>query len=129
MTPNRPYLLRALYDWITDNQFTPYILINATIPRCDVPQEYVKDSHIVLNIAFDVVEHLVLGNEDVTFTARFSGVSRPIYLPMESIVAIYAKENGEGMTFPEEPNRTFSRDGNAATQNRPKGKPDLKLVE
>lgn len=124
MTPNRPYLLRALYDWITDNQLTPYILINATVPGCEVPQEHVKDGHIVLNIAFDVVENLTLGNEDIAFTARFAGVSRHIYVPIDAVVAIYSKENGEGMTFPDEPNRTRS-----ATPSRPKGKPDLKIVE
>lgn len=130
MTPNRPYLLRALYDWITDNQLTPYVLINATLPGCDVPQEHVKEGQIVLNIAFDVVEDLLLGNEDVIFSARFSGVPRRIYVPIEAVVAIYAKENGEGMTFPDEPNRTRQGDGDdGSTTSSPKGKPNLKIVK
>lgn len=95
----RPYLLRALYEWCTDNGLTPFIavLVDETVR---VPNEYVKDGEIVLNISFDATSSLTLGNEIIEFKGRFGGVARDIYVPVDRVVAIYARENGQGMAFP-----------------------------
>ncbi|WP_137892614.1 ClpXP protease specificity-enhancing factor [Ramlibacter sp. 2FC] len=95
----RPYLIRALYEWCTDNGFTPYVavLVDDTV---QVPREYVKDGEIVLNISFDATSSLKLGNDFIEFKARFAGVAREISVPVERVIAIYARENGQGMAFP-----------------------------
>jgi stringent starvation protein B len=95
----RPYLLRALHDWCTDNGFTPYIAV-AVRPGVRVPMEYVKNNEIVLNVGFEATSGLKLGNEFIEFKARFGGVSREIAVPVDHVVAIYARENGQGMAFP-----------------------------
>jgi len=100
MSSQKPYLIRAFFNWIMDNQCTPYIVVQADYPNTKVPQEYVdKNGQIVFNIITDVVKELQLENEYVAFSARFSGASRSIYIPIQAIVAIYAKENGQGMVF------------------------------
>jgi stringent starvation protein B len=95
----RPYLIRALHDWCTDNGFTPYIavFVDATVR---VPMEYVKDAEIVLNVGFEATTGLNIGNEAIEFKARFGGVSREIWVPVDHVIAIYARENGQGMAFP-----------------------------
>ena len=95
----RPYLVRALHEWCTDNGFTPYIavLVDDTV---QVPKEYVNNGEIVLNISFDATSNLQLGNEFVVFKARFGGVAREISVPIARVIAIYARENGQGMAFP-----------------------------
>jgi stringent starvation protein B len=98
-TSNRPYLLRALHDWCTDNGFTPYIAVHVDA-SVQVPREYVKNDEIVLNIGFEATSGLKLGNEFVEFRARFGGVAREIVVPVDHVVAIYARENGQGMAFP-----------------------------
>lgn len=98
-TSTRPYLLRALHDWCTDNGFTPYIAVHVD-PTVQVPMEYVKNNEIVLNVGFEATSALELGNEFVEFKARFGGVSREIVVPIDHVVAIYARENGQGMAFP-----------------------------
>jgi stringent starvation protein B len=95
----RPYLLRALHDWCTDNGFTPYVAVHVG-PGVRVPQEYVKNNEIVLNISFEATAGLQLGNEFIEFKARFGGVTRDIQVPVDHVVAIYARENGQGMAFP-----------------------------
>lgn len=102
MTSTRPYLIRAFYDWIVDNDCNPYIVINANIEGVNVPLEYVDAGQIVLNIAVSAVNSLVLGDHAIEFQARFGGKIRQVYAPMNAIVAIYAKENGRGMVFAEE---------------------------
>lgn len=102
MTSNRPYLLRAMYDWISDNGLTPYILVDAAAPGVEVPSSAVKDGRVVLNVAARAVAQLELGMDRVRFMARFSGVSRSVQAPMHAILAIYAHENGQGMMFPAE---------------------------
>jgi stringent starvation protein B len=102
MTSNRPYLLRAMYDWISDNGLTPYILVDAAAPGVQVPQSAIKDGRVVLNVAARAVSHLDLGKDHVRFNARFSGVSQVVEVPMASLLAIYAHENGQGMMFPAE---------------------------
>jgi len=95
----RPYLIRALHDWCTDNGFTPYIAVYVDA-KVQVPQEYVKNNEIVLNVGFEATSGLKLGNEQIEFKARFGGSAREIVVPIDHVVAIYARENGQGMAFP-----------------------------
>jgi stringent starvation protein B len=100
-TSTKPYMIRAIYEWCTDNGFTPYIAVfvdaNTTVPR-----EFVKNNEIVLNVSFDATSGLDMGNEWIHFSARFGGVSRKIEVPVDNVLAIYARENGQGMAFPVE---------------------------
>ena len=98
-TSTRPYLVRALYEWCTDNGLTPYVAV-AVDDSVQVPREYVKNNEIVLNISFDATSSLKLGNDFIEFKARFAGSSREIMVPMSRVIAIYARENGQGMAFP-----------------------------
>ncbi len=99
---NKPYLFRAIFDWLLDNDATPYLHVDAGKPLVDVPQEHIKDNQIVLNISPTAVQNWYVDQEAISFNARFSGIPRDIYIPMSAVVAIYAKENGLGMVFPEE---------------------------
>jgi stringent starvation protein B len=103
MTPRRPYLVRAFYDWLVDNDLTPHLVVDATLPGAQVPMEFVSDGQIVLNIAPRAVGNLELGNEAVSFNARFSGRPHAVIVPMYAVVAIYARENGAGTMFDPEP--------------------------
>ena len=98
-TSTRPYLIRALHDWCTDNGFTPYLAVHVG-PGVQVPMEYVKNNEIVLNAGFEATSGMKLGNEFIEFKARFGGVAREIVVPVDHVVAIYARENGQGMAFP-----------------------------
>ncbi len=102
MTPSRPYLLRALYDWISDNGLTPHIVVDANYPGVEVPSFAVRDGKVVLNIALRAVDQLELGDERLRFLARFGGVSHAVSIPTAAVTAIYARENGVGMVFPED---------------------------
>ncbi len=102
MTSHRPYLLRALYAWIADNRMTPHLLVDATRPGVQVPPSAVQDGRVVLNVAERAVVGLDMGNELIAFTARFGGVSQPVRVPVSAVLAIYARENGQGMGLPEE---------------------------
>ena len=95
----KPYLLRALYEWCTDNGFTPYLAVHVD-GQVRVPREHVKNGEIVLNISFGATSGLKIGNDEVSFRARFGGVARDILVPISHITAIYARENGQGMAFP-----------------------------
>ena len=95
----RPYLIRALHDWCTDNGFTPYVAVFVDA-KVQVPSEYVKNNEIVLNVGFEATSSLKLGNETIEFKARFGGSSREIIVPIDHVIAIYARENGQGMAFP-----------------------------
>src|SRR6187549_2726477 len=95
----RPYLIRALYEWCTDNGFTPYVAVQVD-DTVQVPREYVKNGEIVLNISFDATSSLKLGNDFIEFKARFAGSAREIMVPVSRVIAIYARENGQGMAFP-----------------------------
>ncbi len=103
MTPRRPYLLRAFYDWLVDNDLTPHLVVDATLPGVKVPMEFVSDGQIILNIAPRAVGNLELGNEAVSFNARFSGRPHSVIVPMYAVLAIYARENGAGTMFEPEP--------------------------
>ncbi len=99
MTPRRPYLLRAFYDWLVDNDLTPHLVVDAMLPGVKVPMEFVSDGQIILNIAPMAVGNLELSNEAVSFSARFSGRPHSVIVPMYAVLAIYARENGAGTMF------------------------------
>ena len=101
MTPNRPYLIRAIWQWISDNGLTPYILVDAGVEQVQVPRQFVEDGRIVLNISAGAVLDLNMDNEFVSFNARFSGAAMDVFVPVSSVLGIYARENGQGMLFPE----------------------------
>lgn len=109
----KPYLLRAIHEWCCDNGYTPYISV-CPDERARVPREFVKDGQIVLNIGLEATGHLHISNEEITFQARFGGVARELYVPMENVAAIYSRENGVGMAFEPE-SRSDSGSSAAAT--------------
>ena len=102
MTSNRPYLIRAVYEWIADNDMTPHLLVDAQYAGVRVPPQAVKDGRVVLNIAARAVNQLELGNQEIRFMARFGGVSQAIRVPLAAVLAIYALESGQGMALPED---------------------------
>jgi stringent starvation protein B len=102
MTPSKSYLIRALYEWLLDNDVTPYVLVDANVESVMVPNGVATDGKVVLNLAPSAIQQLEMTNEYLSFSARFSGVVQNIYCPMSSVLAIYARENGEGMMFAEE---------------------------
>ncbi len=102
MTPKRPFLLRAFYEWILDNDMTPHILVNATLDDVTVPRQHIKDGRIVLNISPMSVQDFIMDNEAVSFSARFGGVAFYVYCPVYSILAIYSRETQDGASFPED---------------------------
>jgi len=138
MTPARPHLLRALNEWILDNQCTPYVVVDAEIPGVEVPVEFIKDGQIVLNINPSAVRHLSISNSVLTFEARFGGKPCQIYVPTVAVTAIYAKENGQGMVFGPD-NDLTDPDGTSPTSSnghpvgvakkRPGPKPVLTVVK
>lgn len=99
MTSNRPYLIRGFYDWIVDNDCTPYMVVDAYYPGVEVPQDYVNDGQIVLNLVPRAITGLTMSNTEITFSTRFGGVPSEIRLPVQSVMGIYARENGQGMVF------------------------------
>lgn len=135
LTPSRPYLARAIYEWICDNNLTPYLLVDATIPYTDVPQQFVNDGQIVLNIVPHAVHKLNMSNEAVTFSARFSGVSQDIYVPIQAVLGLYARENGQGLFFDPDEYANVKVDENTLESNTtedpeaPKKKPSLRILD
>ena len=131
MTSNKPYLIRAIYDWIVDNELTPYLLVNAEYPGVEVPQEHVSGGRIVLNISPNASRGLHIENDRIVFSARFSGLVTQIFGRPQAVLAIYAKENGRGMEFGEEydepppPASTSS----SVSDIKARKKPALKLVK
>ncbi|WP_201532867.1 ClpXP protease specificity-enhancing factor [Psychrobacter ciconiae] len=99
LTPTRPYMVRALYQWIEDNELTPYLMVDATAKNVQVPKQYVQDGRIVLNIASRATGNMVMENDFIHFNARFGGVSQEIWVPLSAVMGIYAKENSQGMFF------------------------------
>ena len=124
MTSSKPYLVRALYEWILDNDTTPYILVDTNNDRLVIPPGIANDGKVVLNLAPAAIQNLEMTNEHVSFSARFNGVAEDIYCPIASLMAIYARENGEGMMFPPEDSEADSDD----TETKPKG-PTLKVIK
>jgi len=113
VTPTRPYLVRAIYEWINDTALTPYLLINAEERGVFVPQQYIKDGQIVLNIAPHAVQQLLMDNDSVGFSARFGGVAQQVYVPMRAIMGLYARENGQGLFFDANEYPAAENDGEA----------------
>jgi stringent starvation protein B len=101
LSNQRPYLLRAMHEWMTDNALTPHIVVDAMYEGIELPQEHVRDNKLVLNVSYAATRALVIGNQAVTFEARFNGVPRPLYVPVDAVLGIYARENGQGMVFSE----------------------------
>lgn len=136
MNSSRPYLVRALYEWIVDNDCTPHLLVNAEYPGVQVPAGFASDGQIVLNVSPNAVRHLHMDNEAVSFEGRFGGVAHTLYVPSPSILAVYARENGQGMVFDLEPPVVDDEASDADDQGppdtdppRPTGRPSLKVVK
>ena len=136
MTSSRPYLMRALYEWIIDNGCTPYVVVNANRNDVQVPRTYVKDGQIVLNVAPGAVVGFRIDNAALEFSARFGGVAMQIYAPMGAVLGIYARENGQGMIFepeentpPEPPAKEGAPAPAASAKTKKPGKPGLKIVK
>ncbi|AIN62078.1 ClpXP protease specificity-enhancing factor [Pseudomonas soli] len=139
MNSSRPYLVRALYEWIVDNDCTPHMLVNAEYPAVQVPQGFASDGQIVLNISPSAVRSLHMDNEAVSFEGRFGGVAHTLYVPIGSILGIYARENGQGMVFELEPpladeddledDGVEPDDDGPPEPPRPSGRPSLKVVK
>lgn len=140
MTSNRPYLIRAFYDWIVDNDCTPYVVVDAYYEGVEVPQQHVSDGQIVLNLSPRAVAGLVLDNRQICFSTRFGGVPTDISLPVESVLGIYARENGQGMVFQREepavslaPVQNVDNDGDDDNTPPPSGspnsRPNLRVVK
>ncbi len=128
MTSNRPYLLRALYEWIGDNGLTPYLLVDAAIEGVRVPPGAAKDGRVVLNIAAGAVTQFDVNNDYVRFLARFGGVSQSVHVPMAAVLAVYAQENGQGMMFSAENTPTEPPPAAPQPDETPK-RPHLRVIK
>ena len=117
MTSNRPYLLRALYEWISDNGMTPHILVDADTPGVRVPEQAVQKGKVILNIDKGAVHDLVMGNEWLEFSARFAGNRHTVAVPVDAVLAIYSKENGQGMMFAQDDSTPPTDPGFESTSN------------
>ncbi len=129
MISSRPYLLRAIYDWIVDSGLTPYILVDAEAEDVTVPVQYIQDGRIILNVSPEAVRGLEVGNDWVMFSARFGGVSMNVSFPPRTALAIYAKENGRGMVFSDEDEMGGGPPEPPTDPGPPKGKPSLRVVK
>ncbi len=126
MTPSRPYLIRAIHEWVLDNGMTPYLLVDAEQESVDVPRDSVQDGKVVLNISPQAVQGLMMNNDQIEFNARFSGVGTYVSVPIQAVLAIYARENGRGMVFTEEDGEP--PEGPEPDSEPPK-RPSLKVVK
>jgi stringent starvation protein B len=130
MTSNRPYLIRGLYEWITDNGLTPHVLADATADEMEVPSQAVKEGKVVLNLSRSAVRELDLGNDYIQCTARFGGVSQPVTIPVDAVMAVYARENGQGMLFPSDEKPDPPPDGDGGDDDdSAKKRSHLKVVK
>ena len=128
LNSHRPYLIRAIREWAIDNHLTPQLLVNAEADGVDVPAEFVEDGQIVLNIGPQAVDDLEMGNEFISFSARFGGVSHSVLVPVAAVMAVFDRESRQGMSFPQTP-ATEGEDAKAEKQPEQRPKPNLKLVE
>ncbi len=124
MTSSRPYLIRAMYQWMVDNGTTPHLLVDATDDKVQIPRRYVENNKIVLNIGPMAVQGLTLGNEDVSFNAKFAGNPMEIVVPVEYVMAIYTRENGQGMMFGDDEDQPPP-----GPENKPSSRPSLRVVK
>jgi stringent starvation protein B len=130
MTLTRPYLLRALHEWMVDNGLTPHLLVDAKVDGVEVPQQYIENDKIVLNVIPNAVRDLDIGNDYLSFSARFAGKPRQILTSINAVLAIYAKENGKGMVFPEDDNNRENEQDEPVLDNPPvKNKPNLTIIK
>lgn len=129
MISSRPYLLRAIYDWIIDNGLTPYVLVNAGAENTLVPTQFIQDGKIILNISSQAVRNLQMNNDWIMFSARFSGASMEVSFPPQAVMAIYAKENGRGMVFSDDDEGEGGDEPPAADGTPSKGRPSLRVVK
>ncbi len=130
MTSTRPYLIRAFYEWIVDNDFTPHMIVNAEQEHVTVPHQHVENGKIVLNISPSAVKALDLGNDWISFNARFGGASLDIGLPPDAVLGIYARENGQGMLFQEEqPESDPPQTSAPNTSSKNSSRPQLKVIK
>jgi stringent starvation protein B len=131
MTPSKPYLIRGLYEWLLDNQATPYILADTSNPDVMIPRGIATDGKVVLNLSPSAIQNLEMTNEHVSFSARFNGVAQDIYCPIASILAIYARENGEGMMFNQESGDTAEKNDapDGVGKSKKPNRPGLKVVK
>ncbi len=130
MSPSRPYIMRALYEWIVDNDCTPYVLVDANLPDVVVPEQYVKDGQIVLNISPTAVMDLNISNDAMAFNGRFGGVATDVFVPVNAVIGIYARENGQGMVFEPEDGEDEPPPGSEPPEPpKPEGRPSLKIVK
>ena len=138
ITPTRPYMVRALYQWIEDNALTPYLMVDATADNVQVPKEHVQDGRIVLNIASRATGNMSMENDYIHFSARFGGVSQEIWVPLTAVMGIYAKENSQGMFFdpneyddyvPEEDAATTFKKSTAVPKPKRDNKAGLKVLK
>lgn len=128
MTSSRPYLIRAIYQWIVDNGLTPYILVDASDESMVIPRQYVEDGKIVLNIAPMAVRNLTLGNDEISFSARFGGQPMDVAIPVSYVLATYARENGQGMMFQDEEGQQ-PPPSSGGDDNKDSGRPSLRVVK
>jgi len=131
MVSTRPYLIRAIYEWAQDNNLTPHILVDTAQDNVSVPTEFIEDGKIVLNIAASAVVGLSLGNDYISFSARFAGVAREIFVPISAVRAVYARENGMGVVLPDDPEQedtTSTADLPSVDSSAPKGS-HLKIIK
>ena len=126
MSSSMPYLLRATNEWVLDNQYTPYLIVDATVSGTLVPTDYVKDGQIVLNISPTAIRDLVMGNEHIMFNGRFGGIAEEVFVPMEAVLGLIAKENGEGMWFSKED--SDRQPDPPQTKKKKRTAPSLKVV-
>jgi stringent starvation protein B len=126
MTPLKPYLIRSIYEWIIDNNLTPYLLVDAENSHATLPKQLIEDGKIVLNIRHEAIQGLSLGNQEIEFNARFSGKPMHIVVPIAAVMAIYAKENGKGMIFDQEDEES---DKTPPPENKPPTRPILRVVK
>lgn len=129
MTSSRPYILRAIYDWIIDNGLTPYILVNAEAPGAQVPERHVENGRIVLNISPRAVTGWHQDREWLSFSARFGGVSQEVHIPIHAVLAIYARENGKGMVFEKEEGGPPPSGPQSPSDGPKRGKPRLQVIK
>ncbi|AJY51148.1 ClpXP protease specificity-enhancing factor [Halomonas sp. KO116] len=131
MKSSRPYLARALYEWLLDNELTPYLVVDATLPGVEVPRQFVQNGQIVLNVAPTAVRDLFMENQAIGFNARFGGQPMQVMIPTPALIAIYARENGAGMVFGHEPELGEGTEsfGDIEDDEKASGKPELSVTE
>lgn len=131
MLARRPYLIRALYEWLVDSGEVPHLLVDATYPNTQLPEGYIQDGRIVLNVGTSAVQFLDLGNDEISFSARFGGTPRKVVFPPAAVIAIYGRDSGQGMMFGPEEDAEEEAAAENAQEDKPKkdGRPSLKVIK